>query len=398
VVGVPGRRTGGFGPARRDGLVGRFGHSGVAGAFLCAALLLGATACGLGSRATSSTGSDNAGSAAAPLISCVPGTISGSGSSAQQVAMDVWTSTYSAACKSSISYRAVSSSAGLDDFAHGRTAFGGSDTPPRDAQKASTDARCGGQAVSLPMVVGPIAVVYTLPGVPDLRLTPPILARIFAGSITRWNDPAIQAANVGVVLPAMSIVTVHRSAGSGTTDNFTHFLAKTAETNWPYGTGPNWAAPGGLVAGSSVEMTAKVRQTPGAIGYAELFFAEDAGLLTAKIRNAAGEYVGPSAAAASVGLSTAVAGSGPTDGAATIPDLTVTFDYTSSIPGAYPISLVSYEVVCARGLPPAQAALVRSFLDYAASPAGQQQVSDIGYAPLPQGLASRVRAVVASLR
>jgi phosphate transport system substrate-binding protein len=312
--------------------------------------------------------------------------------------MDVWTSTYTAACKSSIGYRSSSSSAGLVDFAGGKTAFGGSDTPPGGAQKASTDARCGGEAVSLPMVVGPIAVVYTLPGVANLQLSPATLARIFSGSITRWNADAIQAENVGVVLPSMPIVTVHRSVGSGTTDNFTHFLAKTAGTAWPYQPGPNWVVPvpGSRVAGSSAEMTGEVRQTPGAIGYAELFFAEDAGLLTAKIKNAAGEYIGPSTAATSLGLSTAVIGSGA--GAATVPDLTLTFDYTSPTPGAYPIYLVSYEVVCARGLPPEQAALVGSFLDYAASPSGQQQVSDIGYAPLPQGLVSHVRAVVASLR
>jgi phosphate transport system substrate-binding protein len=387
----------GGGPAGRGGAVGWTDASGIIGVLLCAVLLLGVTACGHGAPAASSAATGTAGSAAA-LISCVPGTVSGSGSTAQEVAMDVWTSTYTAACaskKAKVSYRSVGSSAGLDEFAAGKTAFGGSDTPPADAQKVSTDARCGGEAVSLPMVVGPIAVVYTLAGVANLQLSPATLAGIFSGSITRWNDQAIQADNVDVHLPDTQIVTVHRSA-SGTTDNFTRFLAAAAGPRWPYKAGPDWVAPGGRGVGSTQDVTATVRRTPGAIGYAELFYAEDAGLLTAKIKNAAGEYVAPSATATSVGLSTE--GDGSRSAPAGIPDLTLTFDYTSPTPGAYPIYLVSYEVVCARGLPADQAALVRSFLDYAASSSGQQQVSDIGYAPLPQGLASRVRAAVAALR
>jgi phosphate transport system substrate-binding protein len=391
------RHAGGVGPAPRDRRVDRVGPRSLAGAVLGAALLLDVTACSPGPHATSS---DDAGSDTSPLISCAPGTITGSGSTAQQLAMDSWISTYMAACastKSTISYQATGSAAGLKDFADGTTAFGGSDTPPQGTQKAAIDARCGGEAVSLPMVVGPIAVVYTLAGVTNLQLSPATLAGIFSGSITQWNDPAIRAENVDASLPAVPIVTVHRSDGSGTTDNFTRFLAATAAGGWRYPTGLTWTAPGGLGADHNEGVAAAVRRTPGAIGYAELAYAQNAGLPTAKIRNAAGQYVDPSPTAASLSLSTTTDANPSNDTATRTPDLTVTVDYTTPTPGAYPVSLVSYEIVCARGGPPQQAALLKSFLVYTASPTGQHEVDNRGYAPLPEGLAKRVRAAVAAL-
>nr|MDT0666053.1 extracellular solute-binding protein [Micromonospora sp. DSM 115978] len=183
------------------------------------------------------------------------------------------------------------------------------------AAKTLADARCASGALDLPMVLGPIAVVYTLAGVDNLQLSPTTLAEIFSGEIARWDDSAIKDENPGVNLPNTAILAVHRSDGSGTTDNFTSFLAGTAASAWTYDAGFTWPAPGGIGAAGNEGVAATVRATPGAIGYVELFFAEHAGLLTAKIKNAAGEYVRASADAASIGLSTAMLADGA-DGSA----------------------------------------------------------------------------------
>ena len=135
--------------------------------------------------------------------------------------------------------------------------------------------------------------------------------------------------------------------------------------------------------------TSTVKSTPNSIGYAELSYAENAELSTAKVKNANGEFVEVSTDAASLGLSTAKVAEGD--------DLKLTFDYATATPGAYPIYLVTYEITCTSGLPADQAALVKSFLTYTASKEGQAAISEVGYAPLPDSVATRVRAVVAKL-
>ena len=364
------------------------GKQHVALASLAVTVLLGLAACGPVTE--DNPPASSSGGTQATAVSCANGTVTGSGSSAQKIAMEVWIDAYQRACDgSSISYQSVGSSTGLQQFIDGQTSFGGSDSPLQGATKTQADARCTSGAMDLPMVLGPIAVIYTLAGVDDLQLSPATLAKIFSTKITRWDDPAIKAENPGVTLPSTAISAVHRSDGSGTTDNFTSFLKGAAASAWTYGAGFTWPAPGGTGATGNEDVAATVRATAGAIGYVELFFAENAGLLTAKIKNAAGEYVGVSADAASIGLSTAML--------AESTDLTLTFDYATPTLGAYPIYLVTYEIVCTEGLPPAQAALLKSFLTYTSSPAGQQEISNIGYAPLPQRVASRVRGAVASL-
>ena len=140
------------------------------------------------------------------------------------------------------------------------------------------------------MVIGPIAVVYNVDGVTACSSTPPTLAKIFAGKITKWNDPAIAAQNTGAKLPATAIQTVHRSDESGTTDNFTKYLSKTAAADWTFDHAKAWKAPGGTGAKGSDGVAAKVKSTPGTIAYVELSFAENSDLKMAKIKNGAGEY------------------------------------------------------------------------------------------------------------
>jgi phosphate transport system substrate-binding protein len=182
---------------------------------------------------------------------------------------------------------------------------------------------------------------------------------------------------------------VHRSDGSGTTDNFTKFLKGTGGADWTYDSGSDWKAPGGQGSKGSDGVTSTVKSTAGAIGYAELSYAENAGLSTAKVKNAAGEFVAVSTDAASKGLSTAKLGTGD--------DLKLTFDYSTATPGAYPVYLVTYEITCSKGLSADKAALVKSFLTYTASAGGQSAIVGLGYAPLPDSVATRVRSVVSSI-
>ena len=152
--------------------------------------------------------------------------------------------------------------------------FAGSDSALKPEEKTAADARCKtGEAVDLPMVVGPIAVGYNLEGVDDLQLSPTTIAEIFAGKITTWDDAAIKADNPDATLPSTAIQTYHRNDDSGTTDNFTKYLTATAPDVWTFEGGKKWTAPGGNGVKGSDGVATAVSQTDGAIGYMELSFA-----------------------------------------------------------------------------------------------------------------------------
>lgn len=184
---------------------------------------LALTACG--SDDTSGAGG---GAAAKPSnIKCEgKGKLLASGSSAQKNAMDVWVQAYSGACKGTeINYQPTGSGAGVTTFLQGQTAFAGSDSPLKPDEITKSKQVCkGGQAIDLPMVGGPVAIGYNVPGVDNLVLDAPTLAKIFDSKITKWNDPAIKKLNPGAKLPDLKIQAFHRSDDSGTTDNFTKYL------------------------------------------------------------------------------------------------------------------------------------------------------------------------------
>jgi phosphate transport system substrate-binding protein len=323
----------------------------------------------------------------ASSIACASGSITGQGSSAQATAVTTWIKNYQVACSSAtIEYAAVGSGAGVTTFVGGKGNFAGSDSPLNGTSKRQASARCGGPALHLPMVVGPIALAYNVAGVDDLRLKPATIARIFGGTITAWNDPAIAADNPGAVLPTTPIRTVHRSDSSGTTDNFTKFLAATAGSSWPAGSGSTWKAPGGTAAQGSNGVVETIERTEGAIGYVEASYARFHELPAARVGNAAGEFPALTDEAAGAQVAGArVVGSGN--------DLELSVDYTTARAGAYPIVLVTYEIVCAKGAGP----LVKSFFAYAVSPAGQAAATRLGYAPLPDALRTKVTAAVSAL-
>jgi len=336
------------------------------------------------------TACDAQGPAPSPgaAISCASGSIKAQGSSAQTNAVNEWIRNYQVSCPdATVEYDSVGSGAGLKDFIAGTGDFAGSDSALSPADQPGANARCqSGPAIHLPMVVGPIALAYNVAGVGGLRLRPATVAKIFAGSVTTWDDPVIKADNPDVALPSTKIHAAHRSDKSGTTDNFTRFLAAAAATDWRYGNGSAWPAPGGFAEKGSNGVSAAVARTDGAIGYVEWSYADFNNLATARIGNGAGEFVALTGEAAG----RTVAGAKTTGTGA---DLQLSIDYRTAAAGAYPIVLVTYEVVCATGT----SALVKSFLAYTSSPAGQAAAARLGYAALPEELRTRVATAVASL-
>jgi phosphate transport system substrate-binding protein len=357
----------------------------VAGIALTAMLAL--TACGSDNNTPAGSGADSSAAAG----SCVSGSLTAQGSTAQKNAMDEWIKTYQGQCSDAkVAYEGTGSGAGVQAFISGTADFAGSDSYLKaDSEQGKADAKCaGGQALNLPMVIGPIAVVYNAEGVDSLQLDAPTLAKIFAGKITKWNDAAIAAQNSGVKLPTSAISTIHRSDESGTTDNFTKYLSKTAATDWTFDHAKAWKAPGGTGAKGSDGVAAAVKSTPGALAYVELSFAQNSDLKKAKIKNGAGEYTeltGESAGKTIAGAK--IVGTGN--------DLKMDIDYATTAAGAYPIVLVTYEIACSKGS--SKAAAIKGFLNYTSSTGGQSALSDLGYAPLPDEVRTKVAAAVATI-
>ena len=326
-------------------------------------------------------------------IACSTGSLNGSGSTAQTNAMDQWRKDYQQACNGAqINYDSIGSGDGIAAFGDGTADWAGSDAALQPGDISGTPKNCAtATSLDLPMVVGPIAVEYNLKGVDSLTLNGPTIAKIFTGKITTWDDPAIKALNSGVNLPATSITPFYRSDDSGTTFNFASYLSKAAPQDFT-------ATPDKVSAGlgfkgqgreGSQGVTDAVTQTDGGVGYAELSYAGKAGLSTASIDSGSGP-VELSKDTASKAVSTAtVVGKGD--------DLSLSIDYGQNTPGAYPLVLVTYEIVCAKYKDAATATFVKNFLSYTISDAGQGQLTALGYAPVPTELATKVQASLATV-
>jgi phosphate transport system substrate-binding protein len=358
--------------------------------------MLALAACGSdnnSSPSASASSSTTSSGAASGGITCASGTLTASGSTAQANAISAWTKAYQTACTgATINYGGGGSGAGVTQFTAGSVDFAGSDFPLSSDQKPAADNRCGSgnQAVDLPMVPGPIAVGYNVPGVTNLQLSASTLAKIFAGKITKWDDAAIKADNAGVTLPSLGIQTFHRSDGSGTSYNFTNYLMNDAKADWTYGVNKNWPAPGGQGAKGSSAVAQGVKSTAGGIGYFELSYATQSSISTAKVGNGQGAFIAPTTDGTVAFLSKATV-------VGTNGDLALSFDYTNPDTTAYPAVLVTYEIVCAKGNKAAQLPLIKSFLTYISSTAGQAVLPDNGYVKLPDNLQQQVSAAVATL-
>ncbi|MEU9605151.1 phosphate ABC transporter substrate-binding protein PstS [Streptomyces sp. NPDC048057] len=351
------------------------------------------TACGSDDN-SASTGGSGSKSNAASNISCdgAKGKLLASGSSAQKNAMDLWVKNYMAACSGvEINYKSSSSGEGIVAFNQGTVGFAGSDSALKPEEVAESKKMCkDGQGINLPMVGGPIAIGYNLPGVDDLTLDASAVAKIFNGKITKWNDPAIVKLNEGKSLPDKAIQAFHRSEDSGTTQNLGKYLGATAKADWPYEAEKKWPAPGGQAASGSSGVAAQVKQVDGAIGYFELSYATSQSIPTVDISTGAAAPVKATSENASKAIAAAkVKGTGK--------DLALELDYATKADGAYPIILVTYEVVCDTGNKPETLSTVKSFLTYTASEEGQKVLSNAGYAPIPAEINAKVRETVAGL-
>jgi len=350
---------------------------------------LALAACGSDSNTSTSTSSAAAGGSSSASSSggagaTVSGTLNGEGSTAQKNAIQQIIADFQTANSgATVNYNGTGSGAGIKQFNAGQVDFAGSDsalkTEAADGGKteaAAAKERCAGNdAWNLPMVAGPIAIAYNVQGVDKLVLTPEVAAKIFNGTIKTWDDAAIKALNSGATLPATPIKVFFRSDESGTTENFQKYLA-----------GKKWAGKVGEGKPKSDGVAAAVKATVGGISYAEWSFATKNSLGVAQIDNGAGavELTGDSAGKAVAAAK--VTGTGN--------DLALKLDYATKTPGAYPVVLVTYEIVCSKGLAADKTTLVKAFLKYFADPAQQTKLTGLGYAPLPAEVQTKVAAAV----
>ncbi|MET7547607.1 phosphate ABC transporter substrate-binding protein PstS [Streptomyces sp. NBC_01724] len=353
------------------------------------------TACGSDNNSSGSAGGGSGEkTSAASDVKCddAKGQLLASGSSAQKNAMDLWVKNYMAGCTGvEINYKASSSGEGIIAFNQGTVGFAGSDSALKPEEVADSKKICKtGQGINLPMVGGPIAIGFHLEGVDSLTLDAPTLAKIFDGKIKKWNDKAIAKLNDGVKLPNKAIQAFHRSEDSGTTQNLGKYLAATAPQDWKYEPEKKWPAPGGQAASGSAGVAAQVKQVDGSIGYFELSYASSQSISTVDINTGGSTPVKASSENASKAIAAAkIAGTGK--------DLALDLDYTTKAEGAYPIVLVTYEVVCDTGNKAETLPTVKSFLNYTAGDEGQKLLTDAGYAPIPTEINAKVRETIASL-
>lgn len=310
-------------------------------------------------------------------------TLVGAGASSQAAAMQGWQAGFQTANPdTTIEYDPVGSGAGRETFLAGGSAFAGSDAPLNDDQYARSIERCAGDqgAINLPHYISPIAIVYNLPSLDGhaLNLEPAAIAGIFANDITVWNDPAIAADNPTLDLPDSPINPVHRSDASGTTKNFTDYLAQAAPDAWIHGAIEGWdddGPGGGEGAPQTSGVIAAVRAGEGSIGYAD---ASQIGDLPAAAIGVADGFVAfsPAAAARLVDASDLRGGQSEFD-------LAIDVDRTPDSADTYPIALVSYHIVCLQYDSQEEVDLVKAFMTYVGSVDGQNAAAAAaGSAPL----------------
>ena len=360
----------------------RIAKIGAVGAVAALAL----TAC-----ASNEAGGGNAGSE--PDATELAGEIAGSGASSQEVAVQAWTAGFQGTNPDvTINYDPAGSGAGRESFQAGAVAFAGSDRAfdVEELEAGPFDACAEGSGiVELPTYISPIAVIFNLEGVDELNLDAATIAGLFAGTITNWNDPAIAALNPDATLPDLTVTPVHRTDDSGTTENFTDYLFQAASGVWTSEPDGVWPLQSGEGASGTSGVVSAVSGGNGTIGYADASRAAEEGLSTAAVQ-VGSEFVtySPEAAAAVVDESPFAEGRGEGD-------LAIELDRTSEAAGVYPVVLVSYMIACEEYADAGSAALVKGFLQYVASPEGQQAASDAaGNAPISESLTERVNAAI----
>lgn len=327
-------------------------------------------------------------------VDCARTRVVAEGSSAQKNAVDVFARDYGVKCEQSkLNYTASGSGKGIAAFTAGQVDFAGSDEPLTGGEIQRARKRCGGNpAWNIPMVFGPLAVTYNVPGVSDITLSPQVIAKIYQGKVTKWNAPEIKRLNPNKSLPGIDIVPFYRSDESGTSANFQKYLETATGGLWN-GEGKTFKPGKGVGQGRAGTdgVTSSVEQTEGGITYAAWAFPKNAGLGIAAIDSGNGpvELTGESAGKAIDGAK--IAGQGH--------DLRLDLKsiYGNDSPGVYPLVLATYEVVCSKGYDPKTAKAVKAALEVAAH-AGKKNLEQAGYVPLPPAFQNKVLDAVRAIQ
>lgn len=365
--------------------IGRAGSAAVVAALALAA-------CGSASNDNNTSAAPGGSSTTGGASDCFTGNLKGEGSTAQGNAIDQAIADFGQKCSGAkVSYNGTGSGAGVTAFIAKNADFAGSDSA-LNSDKGEPDkakAACGSEAWNLPMVTGPIAVAFNVKGIDKLNLTASTIAKIFSGAITKWNDPEIAKENSGVSLPDTAISVFFRSDSSGTTDNFTKYLNTAAKADWPAEHAKSWTGKVGQGKAKSAGVGQAVASTDGGIGYIEWSYAVTNNLKMAAVDNGAGPVELTADSAGKAVAAATVAGTGN--------DLKLKLDYATKEAGAYPIILVTYEIVCSKYPNADTGKAVKSFLTYMASNDFQSTLTKVGSAPLPTDIQSKVQTAVAAI-
>jgi phosphate transport system substrate-binding protein len=317
--------------------------------------------------------------AALGLVSAANAEVTGAGSTFIFPVLSKWTAEYRKMGGDQINYQSIGSGGGIAQIKAGTVDFGATDKPLE-----SNDLKAAGLA-QFPLVIGGIVPVVNVPGLRpgQLKLSGPVLADIYAGSIKTWNHPAIAKLNPGLKLPGTQITVVHRSDGSGTTFNFTHYLSQVSpgwKSSIGEGTTVNWA--GGVGGKGNEGVAAYVRQIPGSLGYVEYAYVIQNRMTYALMQNKAGKFVAPNAASFQAAAATA--------------DWAHAKDFNlvmTNAPGAnaYPITATTFVLMYKQPKNAASSASAKKFFKWALEK-GQKQAASLDYVPLPGSLVKQIES------
>ena len=280
-----------------------------------------------------------------------------------------------------INYQSIGSGGGIRQVLNGTVDFGASDGPMTDEQLQEAKVKI----LHIPTVLGADVPAYNIPGVSgEIKFTPDVLANIFLGKITNWNDAAIAKSNPGINLPNLPIIVVHRSDGSGTTYIWTDYLSKVSkdwESSVGRGTSVKW--PVGLGGKGNEGVAGQIRQLAGSIGYVELIYAVENKITFGSVQNSSGNFVKASL-------------EGVTEAAASVKNMPADFRVSiTNAPGktAYPISSFTWLLIPVQSKDPAKGKILTDFLNWMVSD-GQKMASQLSYAPLPASVAEKVKEAI----